>query len=122
MTREDLARLRRIADLRLDLRLSALRKAGAACAATEGRIAEVEENLRAALSTDWADPRGAGLYETWAGGQQRQLNMVLARQRVEQEREREAAARAFGQSEALRRIAEREEERRRLEAARRRSG
>ena len=119
MTQGDLARLRRIAELRLELRLADLRKASAARAETERRIAEVEANLQAALATEWADPRGIALYETWAGGQQRMMNMQLARQAAEQALRRDSAALAFGQSDALRRIEERETALRRLARARR---
>lgn len=119
MTPADIARLARIADLRLDLRLADLRKASAARAETEAQLAEVEANLQAALATEWADPRGIALYETWAGGQQRQLNMQLARQTAEQAVIRDAAALAFGQSQALARIEERAIAARRMERARR---
>lgn len=116
---EDIRRLQRLAGLRLDLRLAALRQASAACQETEARLAEIEANLHAALATDWVDPRGAALYETWAGAQQRRLNMALARQRAEQARCRDDAALAFGQSDALQRIDEREAEIRRRERLRR---
>lgn len=120
MTPGDLARLRQIAGLRLDLRLADLRQASAAKAETEARITDLEANFRAALSAEWADPRGVALYETWTGAQQRSLNLALARQAAELAHRRDAAALAFGQSEALRRIAEREAEARQTAQAWRR--
>lgn len=101
-----IARLRPLADMLLEARLTALQAAAAARAASLDRLADLE---RAAPATDLPDIAAAEVgmrYQRWADQRRAELNLTLARQTAAWIEARQAAAQAFGRSQALRGLAD----------------
>lgn len=77
-----LGQLKHVSDLMLDQRLLALRAAQTARVATQDRIAALDMPYFAEGCFIAIAARAALLYEAWADGRRRDLNLILARQTV----------------------------------------
>lgn len=99
-------RLAQISSLILDVKLSALQKAGRAREESLAHLAA----LQVAPSTD-PDPIAAAQvevrYQLWADAKRAEINTTLARQTAEWMEARDHARHAFGQAEALRKLRDR---------------
>lgn len=109
MTRHDTAdritRLRSLADLLLEVRLSELQTAAAARAASLDRLADLD---RTSQPTDLPDIAAAEVelrYQRWADQRRADINLVLARQTADWIEARSAAGLAFGKAQALQGLA-----------------
>lgn len=99
------ARLCTLTDLLLDARLTHLQSAAAARAASLDRLADLD---RPAAATDLPDLAAAEVgirYQRWADQRRAEINLTLARQTAAWIEAREAAALAFGKSQALQGLA-----------------
>ena len=107
MTRRTLLPLAGLSRLILDQKLADLDRSARACAESRARLADLtvpafETDLPLAVAAQ------AGLlYERWAEVRRAEINQTLARQTVRLIEARDAASKAFGRAEALRRLAER---------------
>lgn len=95
----------RVSQMLLDLKLDDLNRAARARAESRSRLADlaadpVETDLPLAIS---AQTRMR--YESWAEARRAEINLTLARQTAEWIDAREAARRAFGRAEVLRKLA-----------------
>lgn len=102
-----LSALSGIAGLIRDRGLEELRCAEARCAQTRGLIAGLEVAPATDL-TPVARAHAEAAYQNWADARRRELTAMLARQLVERERSLASARQAFGRSEALRQVIERQ--------------
>lgn len=103
--KEQVQRLRALTGLILDMRLSDLRAAARAKQESLDRLAA----LHAPQATDLPPIAAAQadiLYQRWAEQRRAEINLILARQTAEVLEARAMARRAFGQTEALRGLAE----------------
>ena len=96
-----------ISRLMLDHRLAALTRAAAAREESKARLAglsqpSAETDLPLAVAA-----QASLLYERWAEARRAEINLTLARQTAEWIEARDAARRAFGRADALRRLSER---------------
>lgn len=100
-TSRQIARLRQITDLMLDARLADLKTAAAARDTSLDRLADLQ---RPSLATDLAGLAAAEVemrYQRWADQRRAEINLTLARQTAVWLEARDAAAVAFGKSQAL---------------------
>lgn len=106
MIRRSLVPLAGISRLMLDQKLAELDRAARACAESRARLAGL---AAPAVETDLPLPVAAQaglLYDRWADARRAEINQTLARQTARWIEARDAAARAFGRAEALRRLSE----------------
>jgi len=99
--RQQIDRFRALGDLLLQARLSALQAAAAARTASLDRLADLD---RPAPATDLPALAAAGVglrYDRWADQRRAEINLTLARQTATWIEARQAAALAFGRSQAL---------------------
>lgn len=100
--RDDLLKLRGVAELMLDVRLAALRKAAVARQETEAHLADLSTPPPPASDvSEVAAERAAVAYQRWADARRRDLNQLLARQTVTWLEARETAGEAFSKTQAL---------------------
>lgn len=102
--RAQLAALKTIAGLMLDARQMELRQAAAARNASLAALAALDRPAAApaAETSPIAAAQAAIRYEVWADRRRAEINLALARQTVQWQDARQAAALAFGKTEALR--------------------
>ena len=109
MTRHDtadrIARLRSLADLLLDMRLSDLRTVAAARAESLERLADLDRAPPASDLPDLAAAEVAMRYQSWADQRRAEINLTLARQTATWIEARDDARLAFGKSQALQGLA-----------------
>ena len=96
-----------ISRLMLDHRLAALTRAAVAREESKARLAglsqpSAETDLPLAVAA-----QASLLYERWAEARRAEINLTLARQTAEWIEARDAAQRAFGRTDALRRLSDR---------------
>lgn len=107
MTRkDDLNQLRRLGDMILDSRLTAL---STAARAREESLAQIANLARPPVASDLPElvQKNAELaYQRWADQRRAELNLSLARQTADWLECRQSAQMAFGRSLALRHLAE----------------
>ena len=103
---QDLQRLQQLAALKLDAALSALTTVGRARQTSLDQLAglAIPESLPADLS-ELAGRRTALTYQRWAESRRAEINLLLARQTADWLTAQDAARIAFGQTEALRLLA-----------------
>ena len=107
MSRKDqLARLRQLAGLILDLRLSQLHGAAQARAQSQARLAGLEVSEVCDLPPI-AAAQAALRYQGWADARRAEINIQLARQTADWLEAQATARRAFGQSQALESVQQR---------------
>lgn len=101
--RAKLAALERIAGLMLDVRQAELRQAAAARDASLAALAALDRPaaVPAPETSPVATAQAAIRYEVWADRRRAEINLTLARQTARLEDARQAAAQAFGKTEAL---------------------
>ncbi len=111
MSDRRLAALTRIARALLEAELAELRARGAAAEASRGRIAALDAGVarqHAVIAAELEAPVAGPVLDRWGGWADRrraELNAGLARELAALEAQRQAAATAFGRTEALRLIA-----------------
>jgi hypothetical protein len=104
---KDIARLEGLARLVLDHRLALLRKAAEQRQQSQMQLAALERNEGPSGLDAVAAGQVALRYQRWADVRRTELNAVLARQTAAWLDARHDAQRAFGQAEALAKLAER---------------
>lgn len=103
MTRsQDLTRLRALAELTLDHRLSRMRAAKLALDRSQAQLADINAAAAPAELPLVAAARAEWTYQRWAELRRSELNLVIARQKADCLDAREAAKTAFGRLQALR--------------------
>ena len=99
---KDLARLRQISALILDVKLAALQ----AAAARRAQSLDLLRNLNKPTDQTDLPPIAAHLadlrYQNWADARRAEINTLLARQTADMLVARDAAGQAFGKNDALR--------------------
>jgi len=93
--------LRKLTDLLLDARLADLHAAAAARAESLDRLADLERPAKASDLPDIAAAEVWMRYQRWADQRRAEINLTLARQTADWIEARQAAALAFGKSQAL---------------------
>ncbi len=110
MKPHDLQKLKDLAGLMLDHRLEQLRRAAEAKAQSEAALARLATAPTPAHEGfEGASAALAGLaYQRWADARRAEINQTLARQTHHWMEARDAAQKAFGKADALRRLAEKQ--------------
>lgn len=111
MKRQNLQKLKDLAGLMLDHRLEHLRRAAEAKAQSEAALARLAiPPAPAPEGLEGASAALAGLaYQRWADARRAEINQTLARQTHHWMEARDAAQKAFGKADALRRLMEKQE-------------
>jgi len=100
-TTRQIARLRSLTDVMLDVRLAELHAAAAARDASLDRLADLDRPAQATGLPDLAAAEVGMRYQRWADQRRAEINLTLARQTAVWIEARQAAALAFGKSQAL---------------------
>jgi hypothetical protein len=110
MKRQDLQKLQDLTGLMLDHQLEQLRRAAGAKAQSEAALARLATPVAPAdEGLEGASAALAGLaYQRWADARRGEINQTLARQTHHWMDARDAAQRAFGKADALRRLVEKQ--------------
>lgn len=111
MKTQDLQKLKDLAKLMLDHQLDHLRRATEAKAQSEAALAGLAMPPAPAVDgMKGASAALAGLaYQRWADARRAEINLTLARQTHHWMEARDAAQKAFGKADALRRLVERQQ-------------
>lgn len=111
MKRQDLQKLNDLAGLMLDHQLEQLRRAAEAKAQSEAALTRLAAPVAPAPEgLEGASAALAGLaYQRWADARRAEINQTLARQTHHWMEARDAAQKAFGKADALRRLIEKQE-------------
>lgn len=110
MKRNDLQKLKDLTGLMLDHQLDQLRRAAEAKAQSEAALARLATTVAPAdAGLEGASAALAGLaYQRWADARRAEINQTLARQTHHWMEARDAAQKAFGKADALRRLVEKQ--------------
>jgi hypothetical protein len=106
--KEDLAKLRLISDLMLEMRLARLTAAAHAKQQSEDQLAGLARTSGLTVGIQPVAAQLAALnYQRWAESRRAEINLVLARQTAEWIDARDAARTAFGRAEVVGKLQQR---------------